>query len=321
MLFLVSTDEWVFMPPEAISLKQGRFEIELSMTPPLSGPASIKLEVFAFDRYGLTQTRFEIEPVKLTVIPRAKYAAWLIQGYLAGSSAGSLPLTSEFEVKNPTHGLRRGTEYYGSRLYQPGDSYRSIDWKHSTKNNNLISKEYAEFHGRPAVILVNLVVGNAEEADKVAYKVMVTALSLAQENVPSSLTAYDTDSIKVVTDLLTPRQLVQYALETAGKITTTETTIRYMKPPDVTRLRGNITRLGFSDNAAAQTLRQLLQMEYKNLGNIVKENPVSRAIETTLKKSGQQATVMVISQHNHDAEVLAFQTARLASQGNKIINI
>ncbi|GAI15654.1 unnamed protein product, partial [marine sediment metagenome] len=92
--------------------------------------------------------------------------AWLAKRYLAETKPGVLPLISNISALRPIHGLRRGVEYYGSQLYQPGDSLKSIDWKHSVKYNELISKEFTELHGQPAIILINLAVGNAEEADK-----------------------------------------------------------------------------------------------------------------------------------------------------------
>jgi len=78
-----------------------------------------------------------------------KYAAWLTRQYLAGTKPGSLPIVSNIQAIKPLLGLRRGIEYYGSQLYQPGDSLKSIDWKHSAKYDKLISKEFIEFHGRP----------------------------------------------------------------------------------------------------------------------------------------------------------------------------
>lgn len=321
MLFLKPLDEWVQVSPLGISLKEGEIGVEASLTPPLSGSTIIQFESYVIDRWGLMQTKFMLEPIKLTVIPRAKYAAWLIQKYLTGTRPGILPLASEFEVLKPTYGLRRGVEYYGSRLYQPGDSLKSIDWKHSAKFNELISKEFVEFHGQPVAILTNLMVGNAEEADDLAYKIMVTALSLAQENIPAALAAYDKDAVIVITSLLTPQQLVQQALDIADKIVTTATPLRYIKPPNVIRLKANLTRLGNAENKAAQALRGLLQMEYMNLISLAKQSPISRAIAAILRRVGQQASIMVISQQNHDAEALAIQTFFLAAQGNAIINV
>jgi len=38
---------------------------------------------------GLTRTTFEIEPLTLNVIPRARYADWLANKYLSGTKPGN----------------------------------------------------------------------------------------------------------------------------------------------------------------------------------------------------------------------------------------
>jgi len=38
------------------------------------------------------------------------------------------------------------------------------------KYNKLISKEFVEFHGQPAVLLINLAAADAEEADELAQR-------------------------------------------------------------------------------------------------------------------------------------------------------
>ncbi|MFC1943739.1 DUF58 domain-containing protein [Chloroflexota bacterium] len=199
LLFLESPYEWLKVSPNVLSLKQNSLTVNVSLSPALSGPAVVKLKGKATDRWGLIQISFELEPIRLYVIPRARYAAWLAKKYLAGSKPGALPIISNITALKPTHGLRRGIEYYGSQLYQPGDSLKNIDWKHSLKHSELITKEFTEFQGRSAIILINLAVGNAEEADKLAYNIIVTAISLARENIPAALAAYNHEAVKVTT--------------------------------------------------------------------------------------------------------------------------
>ncbi len=321
LLFVESPYEWLKVSPGKMSLKNSELVIRISLSPRLSGPSIIKLKGQATDRWGLIRVSFEMEPIRLYVIPRARYAAWLAKKYLAGSKPGILPLISNIAALKPTYGLRRGVEYYGNRQYQPGDSLKNIDWKHSLKYNELVSKEFTEFHGRSAIILVNLAIGNAEEADKLAYNIIVTAISLAQENIPAALAAYDHEGVKLTTTLLSAQQLLLQSIKIAGEMAAFVDPVRYLNPPDVSRLRANIGRIQFAESQASKVLAQLLQLEYKNLQGNARLNPATRALSETLGKVDRQSNIVIISQYNHDAEALAFNVFELARKGSAVITV
>ena len=321
LMFLESPYEWLKVSPGILSLKLDEMTMKLSLSPILAGPSTVKVNGKATDRWGLFQIGFELEPVHLYAIPRARYAAWLANRYLAGTSVGSLPLISNMEAAKQTYGLRRGVEYYGSQLYQPGDSLKNIDWKHSLKYNELISKEYTEFQGQSAVILINLAVSNAEEADKLAYNIIVTAVSLAQENIPAALAVYNHEDVKLTTVTLQPRQLLVQCLQVAQDIITFINPYKYLNPPDVTRLRGNISRLRFTDSESSKALSQLLQLEYLNLDNAARLNPATRALSEVFSKVDKQSNIVILSQRNHDAEALEFNSFSFTRKGNSIITV
>jgi len=321
LLFVESPYEWLKVSPNVLSLKENKLVVKVSLSPTLSGPSIIELKGYAIDRWGLIQIKFDLQPIRLYVIPRAGYAAWLARRYLAGTRPGPLSLISNIQALKPIHGLRRGVEYYGSQLYQPGDSLKNIDWKHSLKYNELITKEFTEFHGQPAVILVNLAVGDAEEADKLAYKIIVTAISLAQENIPAALAAYNHEGVQLTTTMLQQQQLVLKSLQVAQEMVAFVNPVKYLDPPDVTRLRANISRVRFAESEAAKVLAQLLQLEYNNLNNNAKLNPATRALSEVFTKVDRQSNVVIISHRNHDAEALAFNTLSLARKGNAVIAV
>ena len=321
LLFVESPYEWLKVSPNILSLEESKLVVKVSLSPTLSGPSIVKLKGHTIDRWGLTQIRFELEPIRLYVIPRARYAAWLAKRYLAGTKPGTLPLTSNISALKPIYGLRRGVEYYGSQLYQPGDSLKSIDWKHSLKYNELISKEFAESRGQPAIILINLAVGNAEEADKLAYNIIVTAISLARENIPAALAAYNHEGVKVTTPTLQPRQLLLQSLQVAQEMVTFINPVKYLNPPDVARLRANMSRIRFAESKASKMLAQLLQLEYKNLSNTARLNPATKALTEAFTKVDKQSNIVIISHRNHDAEALAFNTFSFAKKGNAVISV
>ncbi len=318
-IFIEPESDWVRVEPAVLSLKGESVSVSATVSPTLSGPTAVRLKATCVDRWGLVQSQFTLEPAQIFVIPRAKYAAWLVDRYIAGSHAGSLPLVASVGLTKPQQGLRRGIEYYGSQLYQPGDSLKNIDWKHSLRHNELISKEFAEFRGTPAVVLVNLVASDAEGADELAYNLLTAALSLARENIPAALAAYDQDEVKLVTSPLPGTQLLLASLQLSKQIAIEQSPIRYLSPPDVARLRSNIGRLGTVESPAATKLTGLLRFEFDNVRQASRRSPATEALENVLAGADRNSGVIMISQGNHDAEALAFNTFTLRQRGNHVM--
>ena len=97
--------------------------------------------------------------------------------------------------------------------------------------------------------------------------------------------------------------------------------MKYLNPPDVARLRANISRIRFAESKASEVLAQLLQLEYKNLNNTARLNPTTKALTEVFTKVDKQSSIVIISHHNHDAEALAFNTFSFARKGNAIITV
>ncbi|MFC1986788.1 hypothetical protein ACFLWC_07380 [Chloroflexota bacterium] len=92
-------------------------------------------------------------------------------------------------------------------------------------------------------------------------------------------------------------------------------------PPDVGRLRANMSRIRFVESKAARVLAQLLQSEYSNLDNNARLNPATKALSEVFTKVNKQSNIIIISHRNHDAEALAFNTFGFAKKGNAIITV
>jgi hypothetical protein len=189
------------------------------------------------------------------------------------------------------------------------------------KYNELITKELTEFHGQSAIVLINVAVGNAEEADKLAHDIIVTAISLASENIPAALATYDHEGVKITTATLSPRQLLLLSLRAAQEMVIFVNPVKYLNPPDVSRLRANMSRISSVKGTASMVLLELLRLEYQNLSNATRHNPATKALLEGLEKAGRQSNIVLISQRNHDAEALAFNTFRLANKGNAVISV
>ena len=97
--------------------------------------------------------------------------------------------------------------------------------------------------------------------------------------------------------------------------------VKYMNPPDVARLKANISRIRLVESKASKVLAQLLQLEYKNLDNTSRLNPATKALTETLAKVDKQSNIVIISHRNHDAEALAFNTFSFTRKGNAVISV
>ena len=184
-----------------------------------------------------------------------------------------------------------------------------------------MTKEFAESQGQPAVVLINLAVGSPEEADKLAYNIIVTAISLARENIPTALAAYNDERVELTTAALGPRQLLLQSLLLAREMVTTVNPVKYLNPPDVTRLRADINRLKLVKSSASKVLLQLLELEYKSLYENAKQSPATKALTDVFTKVDKQSSVVVISCGNHDVEALAFNAFNLDRKGNAVIKV
>ncbi len=68
-------------------------------------------------------------------------------------------------------------------------------------------------------------------------------------------------------------------------------------------------------------LAELLRLEYEIISRNARLNPVTRALSETSDKVGRQSNIVIISQYNHDAEALAFNTFDLIRKGNAVIAV
>jgi hypothetical protein len=250
-----------------------------------------------------------------------KFGAWLARKYLAEGRPGRLPIVSNVAALKPLYGLRRGVEYYGSRPYEAGDSVKNIDWKHTGVYGEIIVKGFGEYQGQPAVVLANLAVGSAEEADQIAYKIIVTALSLAGESIPAALAAYDHQGVRLTTAPLGPRQLVLKSLQIAMETVAVTNPERYLSPPNVARLRADAQRVRSGKSEASRVLARLLHIENENLRGSARRNPATSALQSALAKADRQSNIVVISERNHDAEALAFDTFSYTRKGHAVISV
>ena len=302
---------WVKVIPQDFTLHNGKARFTLNCTPPLSGPSRLKLRVTVIDPRGFIQINQVFDPVELHVIPRAKYAEWLATKYLEqiGSEASSSTLPPREMMM-----FRRGTEYQGSRSYQPGDSLKDVDWKHTLKLNHLIIKEFVEAGEQAAVIVVNLSVSGAEEADKLAFNLITAALTLAREHIPTALAAYNHESVVLTTTISDPRDILKRTLSLVKDIATIKFSRQYLKAVDIAKLRRNIAHLRQVKTEPAQRLHDLLKFEHRAIEEASQNHPATTALRLVTTKVQAPAVILLISQLNHDAEAVLVNIEKLSKR-------
>ncbi|MDO8490433.1 MAG: DUF58 domain-containing protein [Dehalococcoidia bacterium] len=316
-LRLSSPHPWLSIRPSWFVADGQSAEIELSFTPPFSGPTALASRVAFMDSWGLVQTDFELTVAEVFVIPRARYAEWLARRYLKMSRSGSREtMTSAAAAQRTT---KRGVEFYGVRTYQPGDSAKTIDWKHTLKLHQMVVREFLDSGVESAILLVNLCVSDEEDGDKLAYSLIMTALTLSRESIPSVVAAYDHRGVVLNSRLLDPSQALLQALSLTKQIRISLSPQRYLQAPDVARLRANIHRLNESKRSAGVRLAELLQLEYAALGKAAQSNPATQALTAALSVGRARANVLIVSRHNHDAEALAFARHSLTERGYRVM--
>jgi len=219
------------------------------------------------------------------------------------------------------NGLRGGIEYYGSKMYQPGDSLRAIDWKHSVKYDKLISKEFVESSAQPSIILINLIAHSDEEADKLAQKIMVVALTLASEHIPAAIATYNDEELRSVAPIFREHQLVAQSLKIIKEIEIKPPHQSFLPAPSILRLKANISNLQTLNDETAAILSNLLTIEYQNIKRNAENSIVFQTITKSLSEVSQQASLVIISQLNHDAEAIAYTSYHLARRGTAVITV
>ena len=302
-------ESWLKIVPLAAILKKGKFRLDLNYTPPLAGNSRPQIHVIAKDLRGFVQICQVLEPLVFEIIPRARYAEWLAQKYLLQAGAtgtGVGTIAQETQIA-----LAGGIEYRESRDYQPGDQMKDIDWKHTLRLNQLIVKEYTPDDDSSAIIAVNLSVGNDEEADTLAYNLVTAALTLARDNIPAALTAYNHEGVILTTGVNEPDETLKHALSLIKDITRVESIPRYLDLADVATIKRNISQLKQLNTGPAQQLLSILSFEYHSIEESTRNHPATLALSGTAKHVPAPATILLVSQLNHDAEAIKVITDKL----------
>jgi hypothetical protein len=207
---------------------------------------------------------------------------------------------------------RKGTEYLESRNYQPGDSLKDIDWKHSIKLSQLIVKEYNESSEQAAIIAVNLSVTDVEAADRVAFNLITSALTLARENIPTALAAYNHQDVVLNKGITESPVMLREAMSLVKDIRVVEFDDRHLEPIDIAKIRRNIRQLKEAESEPAKRLLDILRFEHRSIEEMSRNHPATAALLAATKEVPTPAMIILVSQLNHDAEAMLVNAEKLS---------
>ena len=318
-IFIDSSCPWFHSDRSSIISLGSEANLNFTINPSLSGPSLPWFEVLSTDQWGLIKTRQKFEPLKLYVIPRARYAEWLARKYLEETAPGA---ETQFFADTPIPKRMmhlRGIEYDTSQLYQPGDRMKDIDWKHTAKIGQVVVKKYTEEARRMAIIVVNLTGADADEVDKLVYDLITSALTLAKAIIPTAIAAYNHERVLAATPYLEPRSLIRKALELGQQVVLVTPEKRYLHPPDIRQLRISLRQLEGKTLEAAKKLRNILEIEMRAIEERARDHPLKEALDHVTDHNPTLATIAVISTGSQDNEVLSFVLEQMKRKGHSTI--
>ncbi len=312
---------WVHVAPSEFVLSaQGEVAVDLRFVPPLAGPSKLRLQASALDVRGLVQTDQVLEPVDLHIIPRAKYARWLAKKYLERSASG-LSMATSVAVDRSIKAARRGVEYHGSRQYQLGDRWRDIDWKHTFLLGELIVKEFAVSQGQTAILVADLTAKDAEEADKLAYDFVMSALTFAMESMPTALAVYNQGEVFAAIAPMNPREALKKTLELTEKIRIVEPSEKVLQSVKMRRLKRSIGQLEGVKSDSTQKLIDVLRLEYEANREAAINHPAGRALAKIIEGTPPPAILTVISSLSVDDDALSITLDSLKEKGYSVLQV
>jgi len=314
-VFLQPTDSWVKIEPTMLT-STNKEETTLHFTPPLAGPSKISVKASIVDPRGIIVTDQLLQPLDLHIIPRAKYAKWLANKFLEQTAKGAGTATG---LSRFAKAGKFGVEFQSTRPYQPGDSWRDFDWKHTFMLDQLIVKEFSEAQNQVGIIVADLTAKNAEDADILAYNLVMSALTLAAEALPSALAVYNSHEVLAATSPISPRETLKKTLELTDKITVEEPKQKVLQPPEMRRLKRSISQLETIKNDSAQKLIEILEFESEANLQAAKTHPAMSALMKAVKLAQAPAVITVASPISYDSDALLLGLEQLRERGFRIV--
>ena len=316
LLWLEAERPWVKILSFPSFLPSGRRgSLRLRLSPPSAGPHRIKLSGTIADKRGLILRRQDLTPLKLTAIPKARYAEWLARRFLEGEMRGG-----GFGIAaSALRGGRGGVEYAESGPWSPGDRLKDLDWKHILKLWEPVVKRFSEAGGRAAIIGARLEAGGEREADELAFTLISSALTLAAAGIPSGLCAWRGKEILTLLPVQNPRRILRKALELESEIKISPRPLSFLDAPLCSALRRLRERLLAGADPKDLRLLELLDLELEALREAARSHPAALGLRKLLRLAPFPVLAILISGERRERGILDILSEELRGRGAEVL--
>ena len=216
---------------------------------------------------------------------------------------------------------KREVEFHASRPYQPGDRWKDIDWKHSYMLDELITKEFSGAQGQSAILVADLTAKDAEDADKLAYNLVMSALTLTAEAIPTALAVYNHEEIFEASGPTNPRETLKKTLGLTAKIIVVEPNERVLQPFEIQKLNSSLRQLDQVNTESAKGLKHILETEFYANKENAKKHPATQALLRVIRLMQSPAVITVVSSFSFDSDALMLTLQQLQEKGFKTVMV
>jgi uncharacterized protein (DUF58 family) len=301
---------------------EGRIQTGVSFTPLLGGPTNVAMSASVTDACGLIHLGQSLDVARLNVVPRARVARWAAEEFLERREGGlDFGRTLSGQVAGFLAG-QAGVEYLSSRMYQPGDSLLSVDWKHTARLQSLVVKTFDDGARSAGMLLVNLSATSADEADRLVYESLSAALTVASMSHSASLAVYDDSGDGHLSPVLDGYRLVKEVLASCADVRVVPEWRRELRPlsaQDMHSREGHVRRVG---GDRAPRLARLLALRQTSMRTHIEGAPASTLLRDAARRY-RPAWCITISAMHRDAEAVMTGLQRIAREGirTKMIDV
>ena len=288
----------------------------------VGGPSEVVLRASVSDPLGLIHVGQSLNVAHLNVIPRARVARWAAEEFLAHRGGG--PESSD-ALSREVAGLlaaQQGVEYVTSRLYVPGDALVSIDWKHTSRLQSLVVKTFDDGSRSAGLILVNLSVTDADEADRLVYEFLSAALTIATLSYGASVALYDHSSDGGSSPVLWGSELVRAALNACVDVRMAPAWRRVLRPVSLQELEGRVSRVRRAAGEVAPKLASLLALKEQAVRMHLEGEPLGVLLRSSQHRY-HPAWCVAISAMHRDADAVLTGLRQMERSGvrTKLVNV
>jgi len=301
---------------------EGITQTGVSFTPLLGGPTNMVLSASVTDVLGLIHLGQSLDVARLNVVPRARVARWAAEEFLERREGG---LDSGRILSGQVAGFlagQAGVEYLSSRMYQPGDSLLSVDWKHTARLQSLVVKTFDDGARSAGMFLVNLSATSVDESDRLVYEFLSAALTVASMSHSASLAVYDDSGDGHLSPVLDGYRLVKEVLASCADVRVVPEWRRELRPlsaQDMHSREGHVRRVG---GDRASRLARLLALRQTSMRTHIEGAPASTLLRDAARRY-RPAWCIAISAMHSDAEAVMTGLRRIARDGipTKMIDV